>query len=1109
MADADRHLLFGLIALQVGLIDQAQLVAAFQAWARDKARPLANHLAVRGDLDTEGQAAVEAMVALHLRKHDGDPQRSLVSIPAGRSTRERLNAVGDAELAGSVARLGSGAPEPNPDRTITYAVSTATGDGQRFRVLRPHAEGGLGAVFVALDGELHREVALKQILDSHADDPVSRQRFLLEAQVTGGLEHPGIVPVYGLGTYADGRPYYAMRFIRGDSLKEAIERFHSDEGLRKDPGRRSLEWHKLLRRFTDVCNAVEYAHSRGVLHRDIKPGNIIVGRHGETLVVDWGLAKAMGRGEPGAEERTLLPSSGGGSAETLPGSVLGTPAFMSPEQAAGDLASLGPASDVYSLGATLYCLLTGKPPFEGGPVGMVLDKVRRGLFSRPRSVLREIPRPLEAIAQKAMSLEPADRYRTPKALAEDVERWMADEPVAAWREPWTARARRWTARHRPLVVGVLAASLVALLSLALATLLLARSESREREARLLAQNEKAKADANAQVALAERSRALENARLARQAVDEYFVKVSESRLLHEPGMDRLRGELLGVAKGYYETFVAQRKDDPDLRMELGWSFFRLAKVSYDLGSRAEAFDQMKNAVAIFSDLMRPHPSEDMPRIALVTSQDKLAAMHAMNGQSELAEDLLRQTLPQWEALAAEAPENHGRRNMIRSTLINLANIHMQTGRVNESLREYGRAIEIGEQLVRDKPDDLGYRGALALSYSNRAVLELNTGRLDAAEQDLAQARTRFAALVQKEPRVPGHRKSLAECLGHFGSLKLAQNRAAPAEEALNEAIAIYETLAREHPDVGDYRHRQGSTLNQLGLLFLQTNRPRLAEPPFRKAAAILEELAKTYPAFPDYRYEMAMTLNDMGGMFVNTDRLADGESLFRRASAIRQELADQYPARLDFAAVLGASQNNMGIVRAMRRDPEDARRWLARGGLTLEAVLQRDPRNDYAKRMLLIGRREQVKVLSGMNRHGEAVQAWDSLIDRSEPGQRPALRIARAESLARAGEPARAAEEIAALVSGPGVAGEMLLDAARTLAIASTILRTTAPDLAERHDSLACDCLARAARAGAFQDRARAARMTSDPDLARLRTRRDFPARILDQSFPADPYARP
>src|SRR5262249_46341528 len=152
----------------------------------------------------------------------------------------------------------------DPNRAVPGAVGTATGEGQRFRVLRPHARGGLGAVFVALDSEFHREVALKQLLDDHADDPVSRQRFLLEAEITGGLEHPGIIPVYGLGNDDNSRPFYAMRFIKGDSLKEAADRFHADEALKRDRGGWSLELRKLVRRLMDVCDTIEYAHSRGV-----------------------------------------------------------------------------------------------------------------------------------------------------------------------------------------------------------------------------------------------------------------------------------------------------------------------------------------------------------------------------------------------------------------------------------------------------------------------------------------------------------------------------------------------------------------------------------------------------------------------------------------------------------------------------------------------------------------------------------------------------------------------------------------------------------------------------------------------------------------------------
>ena len=435
MSAADRDLLLGLIALQNGLIDQDQLLNAFRVWSHDRSRTLADHLLARSDFDAEQRAATEAMVVLHLKKHGGDTQRSLAAIPAARATRESLFRLGDADIEASLARTcPATAPAGNDgDRTASYAVGAATSDGLRYRVLRPHARGGLGAVFVALDSELHREVALKQILDQHADDATSRQRFVLEAEVTGGLEHPGIVPVYGLGTYADGRPYYAMRFIRGDSLKEAIERFHGDEELKNDPGRRTLKIRELLRRFVDVCNAIEYAHSRGVLHRDIKPANVIVGKHGETLVVDWGLAKTTGRADPGMGERTLIPSPASGTADTLPGSALGTPAYMSPEQARGDLEHLGAQCDVYSLGATLYCLLTGKPPLENQDAGAMLRSAKTGDFPPPRKLDTTIDRPLEAVCLKAMALKPDDRYATPRLLADDIERWMADEPISAWR----------------------------------------------------------------------------------------------------------------------------------------------------------------------------------------------------------------------------------------------------------------------------------------------------------------------------------------------------------------------------------------------------------------------------------------------------------------------------------------------------------------------------------------------------------------------------------------------------------------------------------------------------------------------------------------------------
>jgi serine/threonine-protein kinase len=432
----DTNLLFGILALQMDFLSRDTLIAAMHSQVLKKDSSLGAILLEQGALTPERHALLSSLVREHLKAHGEDANQSLCAV------RTRSLILDDVEKALETHE------RQDPNETQAPA---GPAPGERFHIVRPLGRGGLGEVFVAVDMELNREVALKQIQSRYADDAESQRRFLLEGAVTGGLEHPGIVPVYSLGRYDDGRPYYAMRFIHGETLEEVIDRFHRPEQQARQ--HEGVKLHNLLRRFLDVCNAVAYAHSKGWLHRDLKPSNIMLGTYGETLLLDWGLAKRLGgpADEPVPSMGAVSPPrlSGNGSSGTQQGQALGTPAYMSPEQAAGRHSELGPASDVYGLGATLYHLLTGKPAFSGD-VGAILRNVEQGNFSRPSAVNGIVPPALEAICLKAMACQPDDRYPSVRALADDLEHWLADEPVSVYQEPFLAKIARWSRTHRPL-----------------------------------------------------------------------------------------------------------------------------------------------------------------------------------------------------------------------------------------------------------------------------------------------------------------------------------------------------------------------------------------------------------------------------------------------------------------------------------------------------------------------------------------------------------------------------------------------------------------------------------------------------------------------------------
>ncbi len=680
--NTDRNLLFGVLALQADLIDADRFAEACSAWAAKKAVPLADLLCDRGWITADERAHVEFLLERKLRKHHGDAHASLAAAADDR-VRSLIAAADDVDVRRSIV------DSPRDDGpTLVATLAYEPENRERYTLTRMHAQGGLGQVWLAVDGHLNRSVALKELRPERVADQALAARFLEEAQVTGQLEHPGIVPVYELARRtSDGRPFYTMRFIRGRTLSAAARDYHRKrESGQAEP----LDLAGLLNAFVAVCNAVAYAHSRGVIHRDLKPENVVLGDFGEVIVLDWGLAKLVGRPEEAAALSSIALDQNEGHDATIPGQVMGTPSYMPPEQAEG--ASVNHLSDVYGLGAILYEILTGRPPFEGSETRELLRRVVVEPPAMPRDLVPATPSALEGVCLKALAKRPADRYGSVAELAEEVRRFLADEPVLAYREPAAARAARWMRRHRSLVSGA-AILLVTTATAAAAGLVLLGQKNREiaaqRNVALTAANEAEAVNAFLTDDLLGQADPDANARDKRVTVEELLRKAA--------------GKIEGNPK-----FAGRPEVEATLRLTLGQTLFKLSDI-------AEAEKHFRRA----ADLRHQTLGPDDPRT--LAAEEALADfLNRGAGRFAEAAPLALQT---WHARARVLGPEH------RDTLDSLdtyAHCLSNSARREEAIRLFRDCLAARRRTLGSSHPDT------ATSMNNLAVCLMHDGEYSEA-----------------------------------------------------------------------------------------------------------------------------------------------------------------------------------------------------------------------------------------------------------------------------------------------------------------------------------------------------------------------------------------
>ncbi len=958
--DTEHDLLFAVLLRRADLIDAEQLGRAVGEWSAERSSSFAQFVVGRGWLTPEEGSAVEQLVRHRVRRY-GSPRAGLSALLTAEDSH-LLRALSDGGEAPTVsmAQRPPGGPSDSPsttgyEQTARPAAPPAPPPGgPRYTRTRLHATGGLGRVWLAHDRELGREVALKELRPDRAGHPSVRTRFVNEARITGQLEHPGIVPVYELVWDAGAEhPCYAMRFVRGRTLTEAIRTYHA---RRTQGSGGPLELHALLGAFVGACNAVAYAHSRGVIHRDLKPHNVVLGDFGEVILLDWGLAKHLGRPEEAGADGDAAPAADGG---TLAGQVLGTPAYMAPEQADGRHDLVDRRSDVYGLGVILYELLTGQVPFRGRDTTELLRRVRQGAVTPPRQVCPATPAPLEAVCLRAMARQPEQRYASAAELADDVRSWLADEPVRAYPEPAARRLARWARRRQALVASAAAILLTLTVALGIGLGLLRRQQQETEHERQLAVVAQGRAEQSAESARQAKDEADASARSARAqrqlALDTLAILVTtvQEQLEDQPQTHELKRELLASALAGLEKVAGGADERGAADLQAAEAHQRLGDIFLVLGQTDKAGQQFEQARAIAARLLDAEAKNRDARRRLAAAQHRLALVGDRTGKVVEGRKLLVASRELLQTLLGEDPRDAAAQHELAEVASDLGDLTLQLGQTAVARDYFREGLQVAEARLRVDAKSEEAQLDRAVTLAELALLSLDQGEVAAGDELSRKALDSLRAL--EADRKKGARPRLALALAHraAGDVALRAGRSGEARDHLERSLALAEKLAAADPKDVRLRRALSVAHNQVGDVYVSAGKLGDACEHYDKSIAIMQALIEAGQG-PRDRQDLALAYGRLSQAQRLRGRAVEARTAIDKCPALLQPIIDADPKNLEARRDLACVEGEMGQTSEKLNDSGRAREHYERAIQLFQELVEADPQSARFKHDLAL-----------------------------------------------------------------------------------------------------------------------------------------------------------